>query len=575
MQLEEAKKFLKGKGIQHPELEVLKPSIDEYNVLLLQPKGDIEASKARVGHRDQILAMNQYAKFLEWAANKQTELVVAPEYSVPWNALIQTILAGHLPGARCLWALGCESITPAELDALEGRFKGKLRVIYEDFDRKAASKKVFLDPLAYIFHSKDYKGADCLVLLVQFKTHPSVDPERIEGDNLFCGNLVYVFGTLGKTIRFFSLICSDAFEASTDKLKGLIDRTMILHIQLNPDPRQSTYRTYRKYLFDYAKCETELICLNWASHVQEWKEDAGPKDWKNIGGTAWYLRPDKFDDSDQRVGKNHRAGLYYTRLKPMKWNVLFFNYEPAAFVLRASKVWHDESVPMVQSKRSGPRLQDVLRWVEGSAEWKSGENSVDGFEKLLTPYDAMVEPLKKLYADNPIHVERLLALTEGRISEPDNWYSVAELDSFAIDESEHVKRITFTQDPVGDDFRNSCVRHFVTCRGLLAQFTDWPPELSDLTIGYDFSWNEQYPHSNVVSNAGKRATLIYLGENRLEKELKNVGDKLRTALLRRDQPKNRLGIFHRLDGKPVLWLHPDSRRFDKPNNASSSEITSD
>jgi len=268
MKIIEVEKFLHAKGLQPPVLEVLAPSIDDYNLLLLQPKGDIEASKARVGHHDRAKATTQCEQLLEWAAKQKIELVVAPEYCVPWSALIRAIKAGHLPSTGCLWALGCESITPAELDALEGKFNGKARVCHESFDREAASKKVFLDPLAYIFHSKDDKNEDCLVILIQFKTHISVDPQRIEGDNLFCGKDVYVFGTVGKTIRLFSIICSDAFVADSSILNDVYDRTLILHIQLNQNPRQSTYRTYRKYLFDTAADQTELRCPVNSGHTR-------------------------------------------------------------------------------------------------------------------------------------------------------------------------------------------------------------------------------------------------------------------------------------------------------------------
>lgn len=102
MHLEEAQKFLHSKGIQHPVLEVLEPTIDDYDVLLLQPKGDIEASKARVGHRDQSGATQQCLNLLEWAASQRSDLVVTPEYCVPWDALIGAVRADYLPGAGCL-----------------------------------------------------------------------------------------------------------------------------------------------------------------------------------------------------------------------------------------------------------------------------------------------------------------------------------------------------------------------------------------------------------------------------------------------------------------------------------------
>jgi len=217
----------------------------------------------------------------------------------------------------------------------------------------------------------------------------------------------------------------------------------------------------------------------------------------------------------------------------------------------------------------------VLRWDEGTSTWNSNPVSDDGFVHMLHPYGTLVDPLKKLYGQNSIHVERFLALTAGRISEPGNWHSVTELDSFAIDEAEYIKRITFAHDPEPAcvQFRNFLVKNFVAYQHLLNQFKNWPPELSDLINGHDFAWNEMHPHSNVVSNSGHCMTLIYLGEEPLDDELRTIGDKLRTALLRQDEPKERLGLLHRRNGQPMLWLHPDSKRFDKASNTSPVDFT--
>lgn len=575
MKLKYANAFLNHNGLQHPILEALKPSVDEYDVLLIQPKGEIKASKSRVGNHNQQLATEQYSKLLEEASNEQINLVVAPEYCIPWNSIKFVINNDQHPAKGSLWALGCESITIAELESLKDDLNGKAHILYENLDIEAAKKKSFLDPLAYVFHTKDGNDEDCLVILIQFKTHISIDDERIEGDNLFTGESVYVFGTKGETIRLFSLICSDAFAAKEETLKNYLDRTIILHIQLNPNPRQDTFRSYREHFFKYAKYESELICLNWASNIHECIEDGDEKDWKNIAGSAWYLRPDKFDYSDKRINENHSAGLYFTHLKSMKWNVMFLNYNPGAYILRASKVWHDENVAAVQSKRIGPRLQDVLQWEEANKNWISNPKSEDGFKNLLQPFGEDTDPLSKMYEINPIYVERFLALIAGEISSAGKWHSVTELDSFTIDLYEYIKRITFAQDTeqVCVDFRNARVRNFVSCCHVLNKFTKWPPELSDLSVGYEFVWEPDCPHSTVKSNAGEYATLVYMGEDRLETELKAVGEKLRTALHRKNQPTERLGVFYRKQGQPEVWLHPDSRRFDKPSDTSPVDFT--
>lgn len=563
------------RGIQHPKLEVLNPSIDDYDVLLYQPKGEIEASATYVRNKSRDLANTQASAFLQEAAQRQVSLAISPEYCLPWESVIQAINAGVLPAETALWALGCESLTLPELDGLQARLGNSAHVVHEQIDRDKAAKKGFLDPLTYIFNSKDKDGADCVVVLIQFKAHVSIDEDRIEGDNLYCGNSIYTFGVAGQTVRLASLICSDAFEAHREELKDLYDRTLFLHIQLNPKPRHSSFCDYRKYLFKHATDTTEIICLNWASHIKSWKTgEDHPNDWNNIGGSAWYLRPTEFNTKDPRVKANHLAGLYYTYLKSQKWHVLYFNYDPGIYFLKTSKVWQHD-VDNAQRRRTGPRLERVLRWNDNENRWDENSTSDDRFEDLLRPHGKSVEQLSTFHAHCPILVERFLALTAGKVYQPDNWYSVTELDSFLIDERELIRRITFAQDPETEmlEFRRERVRQFIGCNDAIGAFTDWPPVLNDMASGCEFEWDERFPHNNVVSKEGQRATLVYFGENRLAEELLSIGETLRLALLRLQQPKDRIGIFHRAGQQLLLWIHPNIARFDKPSNSSPADIT--
>ena len=83
------------------------------------------------------------------------------------------------------------------------------------------------------------------MLLVQFKTRAMGDRDHFEVNSLQRGTCIYEFGRSGHTVRLVSLICSDAFDLLDPEAARIYDRTLIIHIQLNPEPRQEQYRRYR------------------------------------------------------------------------------------------------------------------------------------------------------------------------------------------------------------------------------------------------------------------------------------------------------------------------------------------
>lgn len=560
--------------LHHPELAVLVPNIDEYSVILHQPKGEVLLTAQRVGNRDQEVAIDQYKKLFAHSAEEQIQLLVTPEYSVPWQALTGAILEGSIPATGCLWALGCESLTVAQLDEIVTQLRGTARVLFEDFDRTAAAARSFFDPLAYVFRTRANDGSNVLVVLIQFKTHPCVEADHIEVTQLIRGRDVYVFGTVGETIRLFSFICSDVLS-DVQPLLDCHNATLILHIQLNPRPRDSTFRDYRKRLFAFTGDQTELICLNWAADVRGWSDVAAqPAEWGNIAGSAWLLRPDRFANGDAAIAQNHRRGLYYTWHRASRCHALFLNNGSASYRLVSTKVWHHR-VPAVQSKRTGPRLESLLRWDAGAAAWRSETTADDGFANLINPWSAQTRQLHAIYQRCPIAAERLLALLQGAVMQSPSWYHLKILGSFTIDEPEHVRRITFAQDPEAEcvQYRENHVRHFVTCQQILDAFTAWPPEFDDVRQGYQFTWEPEQPNSSVRSTAGRPATLIYVGENPSLKLVKAIGDALRAGLKQAGELGDRLGIFYREGTETKLWRHPDSRRIDQPASSSPKSFT--
>src|SRR5580704_4801429 len=84
-------------GLAPPVLNVLAPNEQNYSALLMQPQGDIEISGAGVRSRDQALADAQFGAFLRDARETDADLVVTPEYSMPWSTLSAAVKAAITP----------------------------------------------------------------------------------------------------------------------------------------------------------------------------------------------------------------------------------------------------------------------------------------------------------------------------------------------------------------------------------------------------------------------------------------------------------------------------------------------
>lgn len=510
MELTLVKDILLDEGLGVPTLNALIPNVNTYEVLLLQPHGDIEADVSGVRNSNHTLAIDQYGQFLEDANEKQADLVITPEYSMPWSVLETVIKDKQGPAHRKLWALGCESIKISELDALKSVLASEATVIYESLD--SASSK-FVSPLAYVFKAPIIDNLDesRTVILVQFKTEAMGGSDDFENSVIQKGTHLYQFGGGDDCIKLVSLICADAFAFEDMIAKKICDSALILHIQLNPDPRHVSFLACRQKLLGCSRDETEILCLNWASDVIM-KINGQDKSWKTIAGSAWYLKTEDFDESDDKLCANHRLGLYYTYLQKHRSHALFFNYEPATYLLTATKAAHI-GVQGAAPKRTGPKLTRTCTWDNKANEWVVLGTIEDGFSTLVDESIDAQSAIKQIADSNPFNAERILALSAGAINQS-GWYKVKFLDSCVIGLSEVVQRVTFAQDMHEDaiKFRTSRLQRFRRLWNIIVQ-NDLPPSINDLKGDFEFQWSLNYPQQNVRSSSEKLATVIYMGED--------------------------------------------------------------
>ena len=507
MDIVPSRDILRENGLEEPDLNSLIPSQDNYSSMLFQPKGNLEVGDSGVRHVDRVLANAQFSQFLQKASDEEIELVVTPEYSMPWDTLEQQLAGGVSPSEGGLWVLGCEGIKLAALQEMSARLSPDVRMLHEDL---VDDPNRFVNAIAYVFWTR-FADVDQnqLVVLLQFKVCPLGDPNHFEVNGMIKGSRLYTFGGNGR-LRIATIICSDAFAFNDAHANEIYDRTLLIHIQLNPKPRQDQFKLYRAKLLSFGGGQTELICLNWAQGVKFSTPD-GIVEWKNIGGSCWYLSPDKFDKRDATLAENHKRGMYYTWIDSLRCHGMFLNYDETLFCISASKVAHI-GVQASVSRRRGPQLEKSLTWNDDESSWQSQDSIDTGFDASTHECGDAESCLCEIANSNPLNAERVLALTVGSIESGPNWHALNELDSCCVDASEVVRRMTVCQDPDGKQFRSQRLRMLGRLYAILNNAL--PPSIADLANGFGIDWSSSSPHQNVTSHNGKRATAIYLSDSR-------------------------------------------------------------
>ncbi|MGJ7610675.1 MULTISPECIES: hypothetical protein [unclassified Variovorax] len=549
---------LQARSLANPSLEALKPNDQSYRALLFQPAGPILADDTRIGPLDLAYADKQATKFLELATTKGHHLVVTPEYYLPIETLVRCVQGNTFPAVGALWALGCESMTPAQLQKFEEDCTGYCDVIF-DKDTAAAVQGIYFDPVAYCFVTKDNGGEDRRVVLLQFKTISSRDSHFFENKNLRCGNVIYQFKGEGEILALSTIICSDAFNVALDeKIRSkLAHFATLLHIQLNPKPRHVDYLRYRIDTFsknkDLNNCD--IVCLNWAENMVQYEAPAGKHEsWKNESGSAWYISEHRCSSNDDEVESNERRGLYYSRHVKHR-HVLHFHFSAAAFELTVAKLVQVGSY--LHDNHLGPKLDARYSWDDEHKEWEPNEECPDpGLSKLfaLTPH--VEEAFASLKAvSSRLHVERAIALSCGLLTSKVNWFKANELDACKLGEDEIVRRATLCldRDNSAREGRERRMKN-VAALNIVLSTQKLPPQIRDLTGGgARVMWQAGSPNTNVYKHGSQPALVAYLGMDPSPDTVRNVSDAA-FELLRfenDDSHKHRIAVcYHTIDGKP-------------------------
>jgi predicted amidohydrolase len=564
MEVREVREELAPFGLEPPDLEMLRPTEASYTCLLLQPSGPIFADRNRIGGLDQELNRRKVLAFAGLAKRKGAHLAVAPEYFTPWSAVKSLIEQGVVPPPGALWVLGCESITQPELAKFQDGVAGACDVVHERCDALAADRPM-LDPVVLLFTTKHTGGSSRLVALVQFKTHPSRDRLFFEEGLLKRGTRIYRFRGRCATLSTVVLVCSDAFAVDDACVGGLVDRSTLIHIQLNPDPRNSVYRQYRKTAFerDPRMSECHILCLNWARTVAQHDDEGKTETWPAVGCSTWYCPEDACAHADEIVLPNHWLGLYYTHMKERR-HALLFDYDEAVFECRVPKVVTTGQA--VLANKNGPNSLGRYEWENDSSAWVvQSDLRKAGFDQLLRTNAEASTALAHVDLQNALNVERLLALSAGTIVGTDDWYSLENIDSFCIEPDEVVRRITVAQDPSDGAvrFRHARLEVMANIRHELDTRPTWPPQIAGTDRNAQIGWDARTGHFNIHCADGRPGLVCYLGDAPSRLELENIPSMLIDLLRQAGGPhQTRLCVLYRRFGELKFAPLPGMTRFD-------------
>lgn len=517
-------------------LQALNPAREPYRTILLQPTGVIEANELRIGHADREHGHALCSGFLDSAVHQHADLVVAPEYCVPWTVVEEIVAGRYRPPQGAIWVLGCESISPSDLQDLGHRFQAADHCVFlhEQVDPRQAVQRRYVDTLLYVFWAHDQNGQSVLVLLAQFKTVACRDSLDVEQTSLCLGQAVYVFNRAVGNMCLASIICSDAFDF-TEHVDHLHTNCLLIHIQLNPKPAHADYASYRTRLCSVgSNSHVELLCLNWAQNVKEVKGGGRFSEWNNVAGSAWYAPPAKFSADDGLIDALHRGGLYYCLLD-QRWHAFFLNYEGQVILLQKQKLLFPGEQALVT--KNFIQVEERWTWNADTNSWVPGAVANDGFAEALVGYRSISADLLRASTVSPLAVERAIEILMGPRGKPSTWYTTKELDALRLDrDEESIRRVTVHQDKdvnrPGVSYRTQRLQRAHDAIGLAQSAVPWPAAVRDLAQGFTFSWRRQAPHHNIEPTAGGlgSAALVYLSDQANDAAIESAHQMLRSAL---------------------------------------------
>lgn len=541
------------------ELNALKPDAELYSTMLLQHTGNFDSREGFFGNEnDETTKFNQ---FLIKAKNDNIELVVTPEYSCPWSS-IRNILNDtvNFPNLGKLWVLGCESITPNDINSFKDEFhqSSNIEVFFEE-DIFENSTGVLLNPCCYIFKALDNNDDEKLIVLIQFKTqNMGVWNNDVERQKLISGKRAYILRNNDTSINLLTIICSDAIQFDTQNIEGRwsIDPYIVISIQMNPNPNHERFRAFRNSIVKFEN--KDVISLNWSSESNILNVYCK----SNIAINTDHIKNcTKQELSDLK--QNHTKGLYYSFMKPRR-HCFYLNPNINIIIYNISKTNIGQDDP-VRYRRRGPRVQSTMGWNVQNGNFIEIDEVSDGFIELMESLNISSNGLLTTDIDF-IDKERLINLTVGEIDIKeggDNWHQINKLKSFIINDSEAINRFTVTFDEETEESREYRI---LKIEELNNDILTKPEAFPDVVASFKNNCTEvmflnnnglNYKYNLVTNDNENHATVVYLGQVKESKVIKVLNTILELF------PEK-----YRKHERIVIWYKPNVNSLSHKSNST-------
>lgn len=341
-------------------------------------------------------------KICEKARKENVHLLMFPEYAISFKVLEKIAEEGEYKPIRgALWCLPCQGITYGKfLDNLDELEEKGAVVIREGVDEEGGLKcpKNFVNALFYCFMGMQ-NGKLRLIFLPQLKLCHMRDVDNLcEASGMTMGKWIYYFGKPGRTNVVCSLICADVFhsEMSWEFIRSnLYDKIIILHPQLNHNPKQEDFRRVRSEMMGGSNKALYITC-NWASGTQLIGEQKSSIYMSWSGIYYKHSEEDRFSDWISHIKKltekNDEICLFGGYL-PKKKTELWYSGE-------------EEMVQVIDVRKPGTFAMGALvggKYVQGKTRYICEEGQI--VERTIQfSFKDYLRPMEKEYLE---YVERI------------------------------------------------------------------------------------------------------------------------------------------------------------------------
>jgi hypothetical protein len=537
------------------ELNILKRDIGPCNILLYQHEGELTGSPVRIGNRT--ASYGPLRAFFVKAKETEADLALTPEYSCPFNVLMEVLAdQNRWPLQHKLWAVCTESVSREVMEELLNYLSDpRFNLTFDHSVMQSAGN--FVNPIFYLYTNTD---GSLLHVIIQCKIFPmSARREGIvELNNLIPGKTIYVLRHETPSNYLMTLICSEAMNFPAAVLAGntrtLLEwdekAYLILNPMVNPDPAHQHFLDFRRFVLDSER--KEIISLNWngASML------AGNRLVTHLNSrTAVHMQSNDIEQKNKDlIRANQKLGLFYCYLGASKYGFIFHS-DPHLFLFSKAPVYVTGGVN-VQRVRPGPIMKSVYIFAHGA--FADAAPPTEHYLTNLTNtgcYNLFVNDPNNC----PLEKERLACLStcEVKPAAGPQWFELNNLSSVRLDELETCRRFTMYPDSSAHSNvqRSKYISAIVLLDHILTQKNLYPASISDLVkrhvrLAYKAGKNpsaEDYGYRyNLVSDDGEEvfATVAFL-ECPNSQQLRTGFETLQKMFGPDNRHRERVVIFHR------------------------------